>query len=47
MKQFFYPSSVAILGVSPRPGNMGRNILANLENIGFPGEIYLVSPQRG
>ncbi len=47
MKQFFYPSSVAILGVSPRPGNMGRNILANLENIGFPGEIYLVSPKGG
>lgn len=47
MKQFFYPSSVAILGVSPRPGNMGRNILANLEGIGFPGEILLVSPKGG
>ena len=47
MKHFFYPSSVAILGVSPRPGNMGRNILANLEGIGFPGEIFLVSPKGG
>jgi acetyltransferase len=47
MKQFFYPDSVAILGVSPRPGNLGRNILGNLEHMGFPGEIYLVSPKGG
>ncbi|MBU1450015.1 MAG: acetate--CoA ligase family protein [Proteobacteria bacterium] len=47
MKKFFYPSSVAILGISPRHGNIGRNILANLENIGFPGDIHLVSPSGG
>ena len=37
MKQFFYPGSLAILGVSPRPGNLGRNILGNLTNMGFEG----------
>ncbi|MCB2226565.1 MAG: acetate--CoA ligase family protein [Desulfarculaceae bacterium] len=47
MKQFFYPDSVAILGVSPRPGNMGRNIFKNLQNQGFAGEIYLVNPKGG
>ncbi|MCF8031516.1 MAG: acetate--CoA ligase family protein [Desulfarculaceae bacterium] len=47
MKQFFYPGSVVILGVSPRPGNMGRNILKNLQNMGYAGEIYLVNPKGG
>lgn len=47
MKQFFYPDSIAILGISPREGNMARNILANLEFAGYEGDIYLVSPRGG
>lgn len=47
MKQFFYPKSIAVLGVSPRPGNMGRNIVSNLESAGYQGDIYLVSPRGG
>lgn len=47
MKQFFYPDSIAILGISPREGNMAQNILGNLESIGYEGEIYLVSPRGG
>ena len=47
MQGFFYPRSVAVVGASPRPGNLGRNILANLELFGFPGPIYLVSPRGG
>ncbi|RJX33920.1 MAG: hypothetical protein C4525_08615 [Desulfarculus sp.] len=47
MKQFFYPESIAILGISPRPGNIGRNILSNLEFSGYKGDIYLVSPRGG
>ncbi len=46
MKQFFYPGSVAIIGVSPGPGNMGRNILQNLLSIGYTGDIYLVGVQE-
>ncbi len=47
MRGFFHPQSVAVIGVSPRPGNMGRNIVANLEAYGFPGPVYYVSPRGG
>ncbi len=47
MHKFFYPDSVAVIGVSPRPGNLGRNIVANLETAGFGGEVFLVSPRGG
>jgi acyl-CoA synthetase (NDP forming) len=47
MKQFYYPDSVAIIGVSPRPGNLGRNIAANLKTFGFKGMVYYVSPRGG
>jgi acyl-CoA synthetase (NDP forming) len=47
MKQFYYPDSVAIIGVSPRPGNLGRNIAANMKTFGFAGPVYYVSPRGG
>ncbi len=47
MKQFYYPDSVAVIGVSPRPGNLGRNIAANLKTFGFKGPVYYVSPRGG
>jgi acetyltransferase len=47
MRGFFHPQSVAVIGVSPRPGNMGRNIVANLELFGFAGPVYYVSPRGG
>ncbi len=47
MKGFFHPASVAIIGVSPREGNLGRNILGNLEDNQFAGDIYCVSPRGG
>lgn len=47
MKQFYYPDSVAIIGVSPRPGNLGRNIAANMRTFGFTGLVYYVSPRGG
>ncbi len=47
MKQFYYPDSVAVIGVSPRPGNLGRNIVANLKTFGFQGPVYYVSPRGG
>lgn len=47
MRGFFHPQSVAVVGVSPRAGNLGRNIVANLETFGFPGPVYYVSPRGG
>lgn len=47
MKQFYYPDSVAIIGVSPRAGNLGRNIVANLKTFDFQGKVYYVSPRSG
>ncbi|CAO0822027.1 acetate---CoA ligase (ADP-forming) [Desulfarculales bacterium] len=47
MRGFFHPQSVAVIGVSPRPGNLARNIVANLEEFGFPGPVYYVSPRGG
>ncbi|MBI4797933.1 MAG: acetate--CoA ligase family protein [Desulfarculus sp.] len=47
MRGFFHPQSVAVVGVSPRAGNLGRNIVANLETFGFTGPVYYVSPRGG
>ncbi|MGH7076247.1 MAG: CoA-binding protein [Stellaceae bacterium] len=40
------PRSVAIVGVSPEPGQPGGNIIANLERAGFTGSLHLVSRNR-
>ncbi|MCB2185755.1 MAG: acetate--CoA ligase family protein [Deltaproteobacteria bacterium] len=47
MQKFFSPESVVVVGVSPREGNMGRNIVDNLDLYGFKGEIFQVSPRGG
>ncbi|MGC9210319.1 MAG: acetate--CoA ligase family protein [Acidilobus sp.] len=41
---FFEPRSVAVVGASPRPDNMGRAILENLL-AGFKGKIFVVNPK--
>lgn len=40
------PRSVAIVGVSPEPGQPGGNIIGNLERAGFSGALHLVSRNR-
>ncbi len=40
------PRSVAIIGASPTPGSLGASVLANLERLGFAGDIHLVNPRR-
>ena len=42
---FFQPSSVAVIGASRRPGNIGHRILNALVDAGFKGAIYPVNPQ--
>lgn len=47
MREFFYPNSVAVIGVSSRPTNLGRNIVANLVEYEFNGIVYAVGPNGG
>ncbi len=47
MREFFYPTSVAVIGVSDKPDNLGRNIVANLVEFGFGGIVYPVGPSGG
>jgi len=47
MREIFYPTTVAVIGVSPKPDNLGRNIVANLVEYGFDGIVYAVGPSGG
>ncbi len=47
MQEIFYPRSVAVVGVSPKPDNLGRNIVGNLIEYGFDGVVYSVGPSGG
>lgn len=47
MKGIFSPSSVAVVGVSAKSDNLGRNIMLNLIDFGFDGIVYPVGPSGG
>ena len=47
MDQLFYPKSVVVVGVSQSPDNLARNIVENLFEFQFGGEIYLVGKKKG
>ncbi|MCB2178597.1 acetate--CoA ligase family protein [bacterium] len=47
MREIFYPESVAVIGVSAKPDNLGRNIVGNLVEYGFNGVVYAVGPSGG
>jgi len=47
MREFFYPKSVAVVGVSEKPTNLGRNIVGNLIEYGYQGIVYAVGPNGG
>lgn len=40
------PRSIAVVGASATPGALGASVLANLDRMGFGGEIHLVNPGR-
>lgn len=42
LRRVFAPRSIAVIGVSPRPGSFGERTLAHLEE--FPGTVHLVNP---
>ncbi len=47
MEKFFYPQSVAVVGVSEAPDNLARGIVANLLQFGYQGKIFPVGPRGG
>lgn len=47
MREIFYPLTIAVIGVSSKPTNLGRNIVANLVEYGFDGIVYAVGPGGG
>jgi acetyltransferase len=42
MEKFFYPQSLAVLGVSDSPHNLGKTIIENLDAMGYTGRVYPV-----
>lgn len=46
-QRFFYPESVALIGVSTRTGPDSFNILELLLNSGYPARLYPVNPRGG
>jgi hypothetical protein len=47
MREIFYPESVAVIGVSDSPDNMGLWIVRNLTEFGFQGILYQVGVKGG
>jgi len=47
MKKFYYPQSVAVVGVSENPLNLARGIVLNLREAGYQGKIFPVGPRGG
>ncbi len=46
LENLFEPRSVALVGASPREGSLGKALLANLNDGGFPGALHLVNPHH-
>jgi acyl-CoA synthetase (NDP forming) len=44
---FFYPRSIAVIGVSPDHANLGKNIVLNSLTLGYQGEIFSVGMKQG
>jgi acetate---CoA ligase (ADP-forming) len=47
VREIFYPESVAVVGVSNSPDNMGRWIVQNLAEFGFQGIVHQVGVRGG
>ena len=47
MKRFFQAQSVAVVGVSNSPTNLGRAMVSNLLDFRYTGYVYLVGPKGG
>lgn len=47
LEKLYAPKDVVIIGVSPSPRNLARNIVGNLMELGFGGEVFLVGRSQG
>ena len=47
MKRIFSPDSIVVIGVSERPDNLARNIIANLRTFRYQGDLYAVGLRKG
>jgi acyl-CoA synthetase (NDP forming) len=45
--KIFYPDSVVVIGASEMPDNLGANIIANLQEFGYNGNIHAVGLRSG
>jgi acyl-CoA synthetase (NDP forming) len=45
--KFFYPDRVAVIGVSEQPDNLATNIVRNMLEFGYSGEMYAVGLHSG
>ena len=46
IERLLKPRSIAVVGASPTPGALGASVVANLDRMGYPGDIYLINPKR-
>ena len=47
MDRLFNPQSIAVIGVSDNPDNLGRIIVGNLLRFGYPGKLTLIGRHPG
>jgi acyl-CoA synthetase (NDP forming) len=47
MQKLFYPEHIAVIGVSERRENAGRNIMENICRFDFAGDVFPVGPRGG
>jgi acetyltransferase len=47
MQRIFYPESIVVIGVSERPENLARTIVANLCAFGYKGKLFAVGLREG
>lgn len=46
LDKIFHPKSIAVIGASERTGSVGNVIMRNLNEYGFPGNVYPVNPNH-
>lgn len=47
MDRIFYPDAVVVIGVSEHPDNLAANIISNLQEFGYSGDVYAVGLHSG
>jgi len=45
LEHFFNPSSIAVVGASQNPGKIGHDILHNILQYGYKGNVYPINPK--